>query len=375
MAHPLDLDTAARLGIGFTLTLASCGGTETLEVGTGPPARLVLATAATASAFAENVVAPPAVRVLDAAGRVLPGVAVTFRVEGGGDLATARATTNAEGLASPGGWRLGAAPGTQRLIAEAGDHSVDYVVQVAPEPAGSFRINVIFDGDAPSPEEREAVLAATARWETLIVGDLPDMRLPEDVPAECPLLLLYPFLNVDDLLIIVSLRNLPVGTIGTTVLCHRRPGGGLPSVASIKINPTAAAQSSGLFRGMLHEIGHALGFGTIWPESLLRDRSGDLRFLGRNAEAAYLLTFGGSGDAGAGVPVETGGGTALARSHWRESVFDRELLTPYSQNADQPLSAITAASLRDLGYVVNDARADPYARPGVASPHRIARRP
>jgi hypothetical protein len=226
---------------------------------------------------------------------------------------------------------------------------------------------VIFDGTPPTPEQRDTLLAAVQHWEELVIGDLPDMRVPEEVPSQCPLLLLYPLLNVDDLLIIIALRTLPLGTIGATVLCHRRAGGGLPSVAFITVNPVAVGATAGLLGTLKHEIAHALGFGTIWPEDLLRERSGDLRFVGRNAEAAFLLASG-TGGAGVGVPLEMTGGPTLARSHWRESVLDRELLTPLAQSGAQPLSAITAGSLRDLGYLVNDARADPFVAPGKAAP-------
>lgn len=356
------------------LGVAACGGTEVVEIGEGPPARLVVANAAAATGFIGNVLAPPAIRVLDAQGRILPGVTVGFRVEGGGQLAAVEAVTDDEGIASPGGWRLGPEPGTQRLIAEARGATVAYSVAAATPPAPGFSIVVIYEGDARTQEQHEAIATAVRRWGELVIGDLPDMRLPETVPQECPVLLLYPSLNVDDLLLIVSLTSLPVGTIGTTVLCHRRPNG-LPSVASIKINPAAAVYSAGLVRVMEHEIAHALGFGTIWSDSLLKNRNGDLRFLGRSAEAAYLLAFGAAaGPVGGGVPVEMTGGPAHARSHWRESVLHRELLTPYSQTDDQPLSAITVSSLRDLGYVVDDRSADPFT-PTAASSRVASRRP
>ena len=354
------------------LVFLGCGGDEPLRVGDGPPASLVPATAAPSRGFVGNVLAPPSFRVRDASGGVLPGIAVTFRVDGGGTLATQEATTDGQGLASPGGWRLGEAPGTQRLTAEAAGQAGTYVVQAVAPPASGFSISVIFDGAAPSPDQRDTVMAAVHHWEELVIGDLPDMRLPEEVPSQCPLLLLYPRLNVDDLLIIVALRTLPIGTIGATVLCHRRADGGLPSVAFITVNPFAVGATAGLLRTLKHEIAHALGFGTIWSESLLRERGGDLRFFGRSAEAAFLLATG-TGGSGVGVPVEMTGGTTLARSHWRESVLDRELLTPLAQAGDQPLSAITVASLRDLGYVVNDARADPFVAPGRAATSYPAR--
>jgi hypothetical protein len=49
--------------------------------------------------------------------------------------------------------------------------------------------------------------------------------------------------------------------------------------------------------------------------------------------------------------------------HWRESVFDAELMTGFIDQGANPLSAVTSTSLRDLGYVVDDALSDPYTLP------------
>ena len=49
-------------------------------------------------------------------------------------------------------------------------------------------------------------------------------------------------------------------------------------------------------------------------------------------------------------------------SHWRESVLDKELMTP-ALDAGQvnPLSAITIQSVKDLGYAVDVSQADAYS--------------
>lgn len=362
----------------MSVGLAACSGSTSPGPGEGPPARLELANAGAVSGFAGNVVATPGVRVRNADGQVIPGVTVRFRTEGGGELARAEAISDGDGVASPGGWRLGATPGTQRLVAEVDGLSASHAVSVSSPPAPAFRIEVIYDGTGqPLPAEREAVEAAVHRWEELVIGDLPDARIRE-TPTQCPALLLFQDRNVDDLLLFVSLGAVANGVIASTDICIRR-GNGLPAVATIRVNPTAAAASSGLLRAMEHEIAHALGIGTTWPSALLRERSGDLRFMGRSAEAAFQLAFGaGAGPAGQGVPVEMGGGPAVARSHWRESVLDRELLTPFSNSSlssavDQPLSAITVSALRDLGYVVNDARADPFTVAGTTARVRLGR--
>lgn len=66
------------------------------------------------------------------------------------------------------------------------------------------------------------------------------------------------------------------------------------------------------------------------------------------------------------MPLETGGGSGTAGSHWSDAVFKNELMTGYistgtvgSMVAD-PFSALTIASLKDLGYAVSYAPADTY---------------
>ncbi len=53
------------------------------------------------------------------------------------------------------------------------------------------------------------------------------------------------------------------------------------------------------------------------------------------------------------------GGAGTRDSHWRETVFEKELMTGFIGGADNPLSKVTSRSLVDLGYVIDDATADP----------------
>jgi hypothetical protein len=63
---------------------------------------------------------PPAVRVTDDQGDPAPGVAVRFVVTaGGGAVDGGAATTDADGIATVGSWRLGATPGGNALEARA----------------------------------------------------------------------------------------------------------------------------------------------------------------------------------------------------------------------------------------------------------------
>jgi PKD repeat protein len=107
------------------LLLASCGGAGDSVAPPPPPvapASLSLAAGDGQSGAPSAAVAiKPSVRVRDAQGRPLQGVAVAFTVEaGGGSVQQASATTGADGTASPGDWTLGPSEGENRLRASVG---------------------------------------------------------------------------------------------------------------------------------------------------------------------------------------------------------------------------------------------------------------
>jgi hypothetical protein len=125
---------------------------------------------------------------------------------------------------------------------------------------------------------------------------------------------------------------------------------------------------------VLHEMLHVVGVGTLWrsQDRLFGGGTSNPRFVGANA-ASQCQNAGGFTVCGDGrVPVENTGGTGTAEVHWRESTFDHEVMTGFVEpTADMPFSAISIASLADLGYVVNLLAADPYQ---VPSPSTIAAR-
>jgi hypothetical protein len=133
----------------------------------------------------------------------------------------------------------------------------------------------------------------------------------------------------------------------------------------------ATLETSGqLLSVLIHEMAHAIGFGTIWKEKGLLSGAGgaDPRFTGPGATAEYRALF---GVADTSVPVEAEAGEGSRDSHWRESVFVNELMTPdLNPDMANPLSRITVASMADLGYTVNLNAADPYQPPrSRVAPH------
>lgn len=108
-------------------THQSVSGTASLVVELRPAAMRKVAgdslSARVLSAVPEN----PAVRVVDAGGAPIPGVAVDFQVAAGsGTVSPRQALTNAQGEASAR-WTLGEAPGLQRLQAVSGDFQAEFV--------------------------------------------------------------------------------------------------------------------------------------------------------------------------------------------------------------------------------------------------------
>jgi len=139
---------------------------------------------------------------------------------------------------------------------------------------------------------------------------------------------------------------------------------------------------------ILHEMGHVLGFGTVckWvaegtvgndgnllcpgevsylgSPSLPDDPGADTYFSGQRAIAAFDAV-GGSGYSGAKVPVENLAGPGSGDSHWRESVFNTELMTPSLDGGGlNQLSIVTIEQFADIGYGVDVTGADSYTLPG-----------
>ena len=85
----------------------------------GPPTTMVLNAGDGQTAVAGSTVGlDPSVKITDAGGNPVSGVAVTFAVaSGGGSVTGAGATTDAAGIATVGSWRLGTTAGANTLTA------------------------------------------------------------------------------------------------------------------------------------------------------------------------------------------------------------------------------------------------------------------
>jgi hypothetical protein len=363
--------------------LGTAPGANALEArSTGVPSAAFQATAVAATPAVSTVLGPeawsgflgnylsgaPAIRVTDSKGDPVAGVAVAWQAEGGGALVQrGPAATDYDGLAALAGWRLGSTASAQSVrAAVTGLPDLVFTAGAAPLPPAAFQIEVRFIGNQPTAAQRAAFDQAAARWSTLILGDIEDVEV--SVPASefgC-----YPALDetIDDLVIFADIITIDGagGVLGQAGPCLIRTEGLLSVVGRMRFDVadvTTLEANGRLNDVILHEMGHVLGIGSLWTlQGLLQGRGGgDPIFTGATARAAFLAATGPAGYSGAIVPVENTGGAGTRDGHWRESVATNELMTGFLNAGTNPLSAITVTSLRDQGYLVNDAAADQFS--------------
>jgi len=343
-----------------TAALAACGGPDALDA--WPAALVVRSPSAQTGLIGYPVNDRPAVRLLDPDGNPIQGAAVTFTVTGGGGSVTGSpATTGSDGVATLGGWTIGAGSNALQASIPA-PFRVDPVLFGATGVGQAYQINLLYI-TPPSASNQAVFDAAAARWQLMIFGDVPD--LPVSLPAgSC--LGNEPAVSqvIDDLLIFVTLDSIdgPGNILGASTPCFVRSLGFKPIIGAMVFDTADLADidSLGLLEPVIvHEMGHVLGFGTIWnPLNLLAGAvSGggtDPRFTGPKALAAFDRIGGTAYTGGLKVPVEDSGGN--------------ELMTGYVQLGANPLSIVTVASMGDEGYLVNYGAADAYAHTFSVAP-------
>lgn len=183
---------------------------------------------------------------------------------------------------------------------------------------------------------------------TLILADLPD-AVVDDVA-------------IDDISISATLEQIDgvggvLGSAGPRDL--RFDGSFLPSTGAMTFDSADAQNQLEIGNWetiVLHEMMHALGFGTLWGSMGLTSGSvngGDIRFTGVNATDTYQTEFaniaGSDPDSLLGVPVETDGGPGTAGGHWDEFLFNDEIMTGFVDTGSF-VSVMTIAAFEDMGY-------------------------
>jgi hypothetical protein len=222
--------------------------------------------------------------------------------------------------------------------------------------------------------------SAAARWQGIITNDLPDINQAVQATDCDPAATGFPTVNsIDDLVIFADVVAIdgPGGTLGRAGPCAlRNTGTQLTAIGTMEFDSADVAAlrtANQLQDTILHEMGHVIGIGTLWKLKGLLQGAGAVGecgntpvYTGANAKAEYAA-LGKSGN----IPVEgaaDGSGPGTCDSHWRENTFDNELMTGFlNAGVTNPLSRMTIASLKDLGYTVDLTKADSYAIPTSTS--------
>ncbi len=394
-----DTATTNAVGIvqvGWTLGTATGPNTMVAQIGdldvslfsatsvAGVPATLTISAGDQQfGAVGQQLPAPPAVLVKDSFENPVPGAEVTFTVtSGGGSVTGTPAISDDTGLSKLGTWTLGPAEGQNTLTAQVSGAAS--VVFTATGLGSVFDIEIVRLGDTASVMT-QALENAVNRWQRFVVGDLPDVSFATN-PADSAVCGPNPPFDdeIDDLRIFVFLEAIdgPGNVLATAGPCFVRDDGKLPAVGAMRFDTGDLdnLNAVGLLDDViLHEIGHVLGFGSLWGTFLvnpsLPDNEGaDTHFSGPRAVAAFDAVGGTSFTAGSKVPVENSeGGAGTRDSHWRESVLGIENMTGFINAGANPLSAVSVESLGDIGYVVNAIAADRYSL-SSAAPSGVAAR-
>lgn len=215
-------------------------------------------------------------------------------------------------------------------------------------PTPPYQITVTFPDNTLTAAQKAVFLTAANRWSQIIVGDLPDVTYQGKV--------------IDDLEIVATAPAIDGvgGILGQAGPRNFRSASGLPFLGQMQFDSAdvASLMADGSFANVIiHEMGHVIGIGTIWDSFVQNLNTNDPIFVGANAVREYKVL---AGNDKTSVPVENVGGPGTRGGHWRESVFDNELMTGYLNRGVNPLSKVTVGALQDLGYSVNYAAADAY---------------
>ena len=207
----------------------------------------------------------------------------------------------------------------------------------APDPR-SFDIDLVF-GSPVSKETRLAAQNWVERWTRVIRGDLPDVPISGDFVACGSWVEGYQFFGtVDDLVVFFEVGAIRGGQ-GLARTCGLRDGSLLPYTAHVFMDAETVAGADGGGPTIGHELGHALGFGTVWDRLGFLQGSGgdDPHFNGPLAIQAFDAAGGANYTRGK-VPVSRDLG------HWKGDVFGwgypRELMM---DGGGTVLSAITGS--------------------------------
>jgi hypothetical protein len=363
-----QLGTTAGIQVLQATASGTSGTTFSVAALPGPAADLVRFTNAAVDGPTGTAITPaPGVKVVDAYGNGVGNVPVTFTPGANSGTVTSSTVLSdpATGTAFVGSWILGTQP-VQTLTATSTllpGKSVGFTANVI---ATAFNLEVRFIG-TPTTLVQTAFTDAARRWRQIIVGHVHDVLANVNLATFCDTWL--PQINETVKDVVIYARTTPIDgagqILGQAYVCGYNNSNNMPVIGVMEFDeadmPGLIAKGT-LNDVILHEMGHVLGFGTLWDagRSLLTGSgTSDPYFVGSNARAEFAamntITYGGNP-----VPIENSGGAGTRDSHWREAILQDELMTGYLTGSMRPLSRLTIASMRDMGYTVSYSTADPY---------------
>mmetsp|Transcript_14306 Transcript_14306/g.18781 ORF Transcript_14306/g.18781 Transcript_14306/m.18781 type:complete len:424 (+) Transcript_14306:148-1419(+) len=168
------------------------------------------------------------------------------------------------------------------------------------------------------------------------------------------------------------------GTLGAASPCigdpsldgtRQMPRVGFMRFDEVDVNRQSLATTQAVIE---HEMGHVLGIGSLWnrwgnqfvsnPCTSVNPCNTNPTYIGPNGIQGFN-DLGGSGT----LPVANQGGFGTVNAHWRESVFQGELMTGFLSGGTEA-SIMTLRSMIDLGYDIKLEGAEAFQIPGVPLP-------
>ncbi len=217
-------------------------------------------------------------------------------------------------------------------------------------PATAFNITPVF-GSAFAVDELDVIRRAIARWEQVVVTDVPNVGAIDDIQITFRLLTDAP----GGILAVTATGGqynnvIPLANGGTINNTGLRAGTALPSMSDIVIDQADLGRAD-LCDIVTHEIGHAIGFSRfVWTTRGGLTQNLDTVnavFTGPRAVNEYNSRF---GLAVAGVPLDLNAG--VTTSHWPTAwpgmVAGDELMEPAVGVPFSRMSRITIGHFEDL---------------------------
>jgi len=205
--------------------------------------------------------------------------------------------------------------------------------------------------------QQAAFHTAAARWGQILSADVPAVVIDGE--------------TIDDVRIDAEGARIdgPGSVLGQAGPIDLRPGTFIPATGIMSFDSAdleRMEQDGSLVTVIVHEMGHVLGFGTVFDRVGLIIGAGgpDPAFTGASATREYGDLLGADARPRS-VPLANVGGPGTRDGHWREAVFAHELMTGFLDAGANPISRLTIGAFEDLGYSVDYARADAYRLPSA----------